>query len=398
MWRIILTVSLLYWSSEGTVTCRNNNNGEVDWYIIYKAPKLKNQFSGLEYIYADSADSAVASGTDPKLINNPEGVLANTLQPLFTKTRMMPPNFGFISYSDQPPGSQAGVLMVNRSSTGVWLAHSTPQFPYRRDKNRFWPKSGERNAQMFICVTFPYEQFQHIGKHLQYIRAFTFEHDIPEDFYQELHDAINWVKIPPSNNAQRLISRGGQEFHSFAKQMSPVKEVGDLYLTIAWTFGRDLYVQTWGCQTGRDSSSCQSDQHKVINIKSINTGLGNWEASNDHSKWCVPTDNLLWTCIADVNRAKTQYERRGGALCFISADISLLFHTFIRGFEPCTGGIHHFYPSDVEEHMGGGRKDRKMALMQLASVEEAIEALIALHDHQLDHNQHLRVSFSKSTI
>ncbi|KAM4719837.1 polypyrimidine tract-binding protein 3-like [Anableps anableps] len=44
------------------------------------------------------------------------------------------------------------------------------------------------------------------------------------------------------------------------------------------------------------------------------------------------------------------------------------------------------------------QKDRKMALLQLASVEEAIEALIALHDHQLDHNQHLRVSFSKSTI
>ncbi|KAK5600803.1 Polypyrimidine tract-binding protein 3 [Crenichthys baileyi] len=44
------------------------------------------------------------------------------------------------------------------------------------------------------------------------------------------------------------------------------------------------------------------------------------------------------------------------------------------------------------------QKDRKMALLQLASVEEAIEALIGLHDHQLDHNQHLRVSFSKSTI
>ncbi|KAM6902515.1 polypyrimidine tract-binding protein 3-like [Xenentodon cancila] len=44
------------------------------------------------------------------------------------------------------------------------------------------------------------------------------------------------------------------------------------------------------------------------------------------------------------------------------------------------------------------QKDRKMALMQLVSVEEAIAALIALHDHQMDHNQHLRVSFSKSTI
>uniref|UniRef100_A0A8C6NHU4 Polypyrimidine tract binding protein 3 n=1 Tax=Nothobranchius furzeri TaxID=105023 RepID=A0A8C6NHU4_NOTFU len=44
------------------------------------------------------------------------------------------------------------------------------------------------------------------------------------------------------------------------------------------------------------------------------------------------------------------------------------------------------------------QKDRRMALMQVASVEEAIEALIELHDHQLDHNQHLRVSFSKSII
>ncbi|XP_029985726.1 polypyrimidine tract-binding protein 3-like isoform X2 [Sphaeramia orbicularis] len=44
------------------------------------------------------------------------------------------------------------------------------------------------------------------------------------------------------------------------------------------------------------------------------------------------------------------------------------------------------------------QKDRKMALMQLASVDEAIEALVTLHDRQLDHNQHLRVSFSKSTI
>uniref|UniRef100_A0A672I864 Polypyrimidine tract-binding protein 3-like n=1 Tax=Salarias fasciatus TaxID=181472 RepID=A0A672I864_SALFA len=44
------------------------------------------------------------------------------------------------------------------------------------------------------------------------------------------------------------------------------------------------------------------------------------------------------------------------------------------------------------------QKDRKMALLQLSSVEEAIEALVELHDRQLDHNQHLRVSFSKSTI
>jgi len=43
-------------------------------------------------------------------------------------------------------------------------------------------------------------------------------------------------------------------------------------------------------------------------------------------------------------------------------------------------------------------KDRKMALVQLESVEEAITALIKLHNYQLSETSHLRVSFSKSTM
>uniref|UniRef100_A0A8C0B8B1 Polypyrimidine tract binding protein 3 n=1 Tax=Buteo japonicus TaxID=224669 RepID=A0A8C0B8B1_9AVES len=40
----------------------------------------------------------------------------------------------------------------------------------------------------------------------------------------------------------------------------------------------------------------------------------------------------------------------------------------------------------------------KMALIQLGSVEEAVQALIALHNHDFGENHHLRVSFTKSTI
>ncbi|NXW93268.1 PTBP3 protein, partial [Alopecoenas beccarii] len=40
----------------------------------------------------------------------------------------------------------------------------------------------------------------------------------------------------------------------------------------------------------------------------------------------------------------------------------------------------------------------KMALIQLGSVEEAVHALIELHNHDLGQNHHLRVSFSKFTI
>uniref|UniRef100_A0A9J7XPB5 Polypyrimidine tract-binding protein 1 n=1 Tax=Cyprinus carpio carpio TaxID=630221 RepID=A0A9J7XPB5_CYPCA len=69
-------------------------------------------------------------------------------------------------------------------------------------------------------------------------------------------------------------------------------------------------------------------------------------------------------------------------------------------------------PSVTEEHLRGlflssgsvvkafkfFQKDRKMALIQLGSVEEAIESLIKFHNHDLGENHHLRVSFSKSTI
>ena len=40
-------------------------------------------------------------------------------------------------------------------------------------------------------------------------------------------------------------------------------------------------------------------------------------------------------------------------------------------------------------------KDRKMALVQLANVDEAIIALVKLHNYQLSETSHLRVSFSK---
>ncbi|XP_017289485.2 polypyrimidine tract-binding protein 2 isoform X3 [Kryptolebias marmoratus] len=43
-------------------------------------------------------------------------------------------------------------------------------------------------------------------------------------------------------------------------------------------------------------------------------------------------------------------------------------------------------------------QDHKMALIQMSTVEEAIQALIDLHNYNMGGNQHLRVSFSKSTI
>ena len=57
---------------------------------MYKAPKLNNlKTTGLEYIYIDSNGKEGTSKSHNKLINNTNGVLANTLRPLFKPTTSM---------------------------------------------------------------------------------------------------------------------------------------------------------------------------------------------------------------------------------------------------------------------------------------------------------------------
>uniref|UniRef100_A0A3Q1JL63 Deoxyribonuclease-2-alpha n=1 Tax=Anabas testudineus TaxID=64144 RepID=A0A3Q1JL63_ANATE len=311
MWRLVLTVSLLCWSSEGKVTCKNNMNDEL--YCVLSVVSIRCRFE----------DPGIQWTTDCFILS----VLHH----------LKPNNFGFISYSDQPPGSNAactfghskGVVMMEKDKTGLWLLHSTPQFPFRRDQNRFWPKSGNKNAQTFICVTFPYDQFKLIGT------TFPFEHDVPEDFHKELQDTVKWEPSPPSPPSppppvlKPLTSDGGQTFYSIAKNV--VKE-GDLYVSIAKSVKSDLNVQTWQCNKDQVASYCD-DTYKVYNVRSVKTGStpGNWKCGNDHSKWCVTTDETKpWTCIADVNRASTQFKRRGGALCINDKEIMNIFKKIVE--------------------------------------------------------------------
>ena len=63
--------------------------------------------------------------------------------------------------------------MLDRQ-TGVWLSHSTPKFPTYRSKD-FWPKSGNANAQTFMCVTYSYNDFKEIGMLISVILPSSFD-------------------------------------------------------------------------------------------------------------------------------------------------------------------------------------------------------------------------------
>lgn len=98
----------------------------------------------------------------------------------------------------------------------------------------------------------------------------------------------------------------------------------------------NVEVQTWGCQKERARSYCYRNLPHVLNIESIKTGLAQWNPSKDHSKWCIGTNlNSDYVCIADVNRAPTQFVRHGGALCLRHRATKEIFKRFVTGQEDC---------------------------------------------------------------
>uniref|UniRef100_A0A0E9XYI4 Deoxyribonuclease-2-alpha n=1 Tax=Anguilla anguilla TaxID=7936 RepID=A0A0E9XYI4_ANGAN len=61
-----------------------------------------------------------------------------------------------------------------------------------------------------------------------------------------------------------------------------------------------------------------------------------WDDCQDHSKWCVTEDQSNpWTCIVDLNKALSQDERPGGALCIKNSDVREKFKGFIGHKEDC---------------------------------------------------------------
>uniref|UniRef100_UPI003AB05F2E deoxyribonuclease-2-alpha-like n=1 Tax=Centroberyx gerrardi TaxID=166262 RepID=UPI003AB05F2E len=340
MWRFLLSVGILFYGCDSTtdVKCRNEQGNEVDWYILYKLPKM-NGNSGLQYLYMDDSTAGWTHGL--KDINSNSGTLANTLKPFFDFYIKKTEGFGYMLYSDQPPnhntapssfGHSKGVVMLDRN-TGVWLSHSTPKFP-GTDINNFWPDSGTANAQTFICVTSPYSEFDQIGLQLMYIHVYSFDYNIPLTFHNELKCVAQrscYPKKEPWFRVKDMASIKGSYFYSFAKY---TRFGDDLYSGLLVNYlGQDLYVKSWGKMKKPLPSDC-SVAHNVYNVLQVKPpNLQPFPNTVDHSKWCVAS--RTWTCIADMNREESQMGRGGGAICTDNLAVWKAFSAMVGKYEPC---------------------------------------------------------------
>ncbi|XP_060934609.1 deoxyribonuclease-2-alpha-like [Limanda limanda] len=342
--RFLFSAGIFFQACESDVSCRNDDGNEVDWYILYKLPNKKD--GGLSYLYMDESTNGWIRSR--KTIDSNSGTLAHTLKPLLDFYDRKTEGFGYLLHNDQPPrqvragpsyGHSKGVVMLDRR-TGVWLSHSTPKFPTYRSKD-FWPKSGNANAQTFICVTYPYATFKQIGLQLKYIHPYSFDSDIPTTFPPDLRFVAqrtryqnNWPLDNVMFKVVNLTSVKGQNFTSFAKYRTFGDDINSGL--IVNHLKQDLYVKSWGTLSRPLPSNCTIPHH-VYNVKKVKLpGTQTFTDTVDHSKWIVTADRV-WTCIADMNREESQKGRGGGAICINDALIGDAFFSLIREREPCDG-------------------------------------------------------------
>lgn len=370
----LFTSSINYSTSiRNKLGCRDNENKVVDWYVLYKIPKLSHSSeplirNGSAYMYITSNTVNKGWSLSTKPIGDTKSIPGNTLASLYDDE--VAENLLWAMYNDDPPdrsvvgsyGHTKGVVATDKDQ-GFWMIHSVPNYPpvprtgitsrckttnnilsendVPLEGEYSYPTSGLVRGQSFLCISLKADQFDTIGRQLIYNQIIVYRKNLPTDLstqYQVLTDAANQVRIktPPYNNKAIIKSLGSLEFVSFAKSNKWQK---DLYSDfVAPQLGSNIFVESYLNGAGRLPSECHSI--KVQNIESIKLQAVdiNFASSQDHSKWVVAQSNKRnhsWVCIGDINRANTQYYRGGGTVCLNHFNLWESYRNSVNDVEGC---------------------------------------------------------------
>ncbi|XP_053319470.1 deoxyribonuclease-2-alpha [Spea bombifrons] len=338
-------VLLFHISSSAAISCYGDSGQAVDWFIVYKLPKVpwsKSPDEGMKYMYQDAQSGGWLPGKS--LMNNTASAVGRTLSQLYGSSKAK--DVAYVLYNDQAPtgnadairGHTKGVVLLDKTQ-GFWLVHSTPHFPLPVEQKYGWPHNALHNGQSFLCVTYPYSQFKDIGTQLLYNTITAYNSSIPDDFSQDLPDLKaasqkKYVSKPPWNRQVTLTSAGGKNFTSFSKNM---RFGDDLYSGwVSQVLKSDVYVQFWLNSHGTLLSNCSLDYH-TYDIRAIRfTSTLNFSSHIDHSKWCVTGPEVPgWTCIGDMNRNLQEEHRGGGTVCVMDPVVWKSFYSLVSNYSIC---------------------------------------------------------------
>jgi deoxyribonuclease-2 len=314
-----------------TISPLDENGKPVDWWFIYKVPKLtkngdEDSATGYEYIYFDPKINKVTKS--PNLLTSGKGALDLTLNTVFNKPSA---TTGWILYNDEMPdsakrtdvnsfGHTKGVIAFDTATkTAFWLLHSWPKFADPGAKTMPTPDYG----QTYLCIALDMATASKIAQQM-------INHQEPQVFLPRIPASLSKTDplyllsqtIDPNavgdSNVIDVKSRAGLAFKVIAKNRKWGKDFwNDL---VGPTLKTDMDDETW--IRGKIPPTLDSDGiHKTFDVKYIDLSPLNinapwaWPETHDHAKWGISTDTD-WICVGDINRMVSQEKRGGGTIAF----------------------------------------------------------------------------------
>uniref|UniRef100_A0A6B0VDB3 Putative endonuclease n=1 Tax=Ixodes ricinus TaxID=34613 RepID=A0A6B0VDB3_IXORI len=350
------------------VYCRDERNQKVEWFVMYKFPangvnytQVKRGFNtnGLQFAYFDANTKNLTYwNMSSETLYSQENPLAYTLAKLFARRKS--PDIAYVTYNDQPytgeeePAKEPhghhgkeyahskGILMADATS-GMWLVHSTPQFPMKVHMGEFnMTRTARKNGQYFMCLTVPPTEVDEIAE-LLLIQSVIVNHKYGQESvikkYPHLRALIKEKSIDPWTTVKIAAIKGinSTKFSAIAK---PPRWKKDIYTHVVTEQAQsDIWVQSWRRQMFGWLYPVCDRKYSVKDVELLrfnfnSTSYLEYSYLNDHSKFAVAVNTSLF-CFSSLNRGSTQFHRGGELLCRDNETVAGLFRRTVAKVEAC---------------------------------------------------------------
>ncbi|KAK8773592.1 hypothetical protein V5799_011876 [Amblyomma americanum] len=229
------------------MSCKDEQNQDVEWFFMYKMPKEASQAAsvvfnkvsntvrgGDEYFYVDARTPASTTKwpLSTHSVTHEGGALANTLAPLYVPNKSGA-NLSYVVFNDQPPensegstvdsyGHTKGLILFDEAS-GAWLVHSVPEFPGSLHSGSYaYPYTGLEYGQVALCVSFPTGELDTIATHLRLQHPHIYDSYAPQSLLAQ-HPQLtlllqkHFINTEPWLLTAKLRTAENTTFVSFAK-------------------------------------------------------------------------------------------------------------------------------------------------------------------------------------
>jgi len=241
-------------------------------------------------------------------------------------------------------------------STGFWIGHSAPGFPYGHNITpNAWAFNTHQAvyAQHFFCTTFSYtsSRLGEISSFLKSYYLFAYDSNVPSSLTTpaSFNSLINGAYSAGTTHLTSFKSKGGVSFVGYGKNGKTDSDLWEDYVAPGIKTG--LNVESWcggdfsdsfGCQPSdcagakiRNPSKPQKSKstyaYDSVCITNLDFGSGNsFETKYNHAKLGIARTGS-YVCIGDINRQTTQRKRGGGAICFKHAQFYGVMNSAING-------------------------------------------------------------------